>query len=140
MEIRVCTEEDLKKYYALRVEVFVEEQGVSMEEELDAQDGVATPVVLIEQNQVIACGRMLREEDTCHLGRIAVKKSYRNQGYGKALCSYMIFLAKQKGFRRVMLHAQLSAVGFYEKLGFQSYGDVFLDAGIKHIAMQLFIL
>ncbi len=139
MEIRVCKEEDLKKYYALRIEVFVDEQGVSMDEELDAQDEVATPVVVIEENQVIACGRILKEEDTCHLGRIAVKKSYRNQGYGKALCSFMISFAKQNGFCRVMLHAQLSAIGFYEKLGFQSYGDVFLDAGIKHIAMQLFI-
>jgi predicted GNAT family N-acyltransferase len=72
-----------------------------------------------------------------HLGRIAVLKAWRGRGVGSALVRFFVDTAKQKGLGRVYLNAQLPAVGFYENLGFRKVGGVFMDAGIRHIRMEM---
>jgi predicted GNAT family N-acyltransferase len=68
---------------------------------------------------------------------MAVLAPWRGRGIGQALLGQMIGQARLRGDREVLLNAQTAALGFYAKLGFQAFGEIFLDAGIPHRAMRL---
>mgnify|MGYP003339035247 FL=1 len=120
---------------ALRVEVFVVEQGVPVELEWDEADEVSTHTVAYDQSgQAVATGRLLPDG---HIGRMAVRKSARGQGIGTQVLSALLHEAKRQQFQKLVLHAQTHAIEFYAKHGFQSEGDEFLEAGIPHRRMTL---
>lgn len=138
MEIRVVsTEEELKKVFDLRTEVFVREQQVPIELELDELDKTATHVIVMEDTEVIGCGRIIMEGSTAWIGRVAVKKSYRGKGIGKKLMETMMQISLEKGAKTISLHAQIQVEPFYRKLGYIPHGETFMDAGIEHIEMSL---
>ncbi len=136
MEIRIADVTDIEKVYALRYEVFVGEQNVPPEIELDEEDKHATHIIAEENGTAVGCARLLIQ-DGGHIGRLAVKKSHRGQGIGKEICRFIIDHCRSLGHRRVWLNSQLHAVGFYEKLGFIPCGETFFEAGIEHIEMEL---
>jgi len=74
-----------------------------------------------------------------HIGRLAVLKEHREKGHGTCAVVALVDEAKRLGITRVFLGAQMQAVGFYEKLGFSTCGDPFLEAGIEHVEMEKFI-
>jgi len=133
----VSTPDELKKVYDLRVEVFVNEQKVPPELELDEWDKTAIHVIAYFEKEVVGCGRILISQDHAHIGRVAVKKIFRHQGIGKNLMHELIKICQDNGAKKVILHSQLHALSFYESLGFKAYGDIFLDAGIEHREMIL---
>jgi predicted GNAT family N-acyltransferase/prolipoprotein diacylglyceryltransferase len=133
------SKKEILQCYKLRTEVFVQEQNVPLELEMDADDEKAIHVLGRLNHNVVACGRIIMEQNHAHIGRVAVKKEQRGKGLGKHLMHYMIQVCKAKGARDVILHSQLQAIPFYESLGFKAYGDSFPDAGIEHRAMK-FIL
>jgi predicted GNAT family N-acyltransferase len=119
----------------LRHQVFVIEQGVPVELEIDGEDDAAChAVALIDNNQVIGTGRMLASGK---IGRMAVRSDMRCQGVGRAVLDALINEARTQGLAGVSLGAQLSAVAFYQRAGFSCQGDVFIDAGIDHRQMVL---
>jgi predicted GNAT family N-acyltransferase len=124
---------------ALRHEVFVDEQEVPVELELDELDDHALhAVVLNKLGQGVATGRLLQPQaHVAQIGRMAVSKPLRGGNLGRMLVEAFIEAARQRGDHEVILHAQCSAEVFYRKLGFESHGDVFDDAGIDHIGMSL---
>ena len=120
---------------SLRHTVFVEEQGVPVELELDGEDAAAWHAAAFsDDGKLIGTGRMLRSGK---IGRMAVSQSMRGQGIGRGLLDALVAEAKQLKLEEVSLGAQLPAVAFYERAGFMAYGDVFLDAGIDHRMMKL---
>jgi predicted GNAT family N-acyltransferase len=120
---------------ALRHQVFVIEQGVPVELEIDGEDDSACHVAaLIDNDQVIGTGRMLASGK---IGRMAVRTDMRQQGVGRAVLDALVSEARAQGLAGVSLGAQLSAVGFYQRAGFAPQGDVFIDAGIDHRQMVL---
>jgi predicted GNAT family N-acyltransferase len=120
---------------ALRVEVFVVEQGVPVELEWDEADEVSTHTVAYDQSgQAVATGRLLPDG---HIGRMAVRKSARGQGIGTQVLSALLHEAKRQQFQELVLHAQTHAIEFYARHGFQIEGDEFLEAGIPHRRMTL---
>ena len=129
------TEEELNKVYQLREQVFVKEQGVPQEIERDIADIKAVHIIAGNGDQVLGCGRIVFDQDTGKIGRLAVAKEYRRQGIGRALCRELMNIAHRKGYKQIILHAQVGSRGFYEKLGFQSSGYIFEEAGIRHIKM-----
>ncbi len=135
MKIRIVNGEDRQLTYALRFEVFVDEQRIPRELELDEFDDSAVHILAEEDGMAVACARILLSPEDAHIGRVAVKKSYRGRGVGAAVCRFAMDYCLAKGYERILLNAQLRAVGFYEKLGFRARGDVFLDAGIEHTEM-----
>ncbi len=137
MEIRIARGNDIEKIYALRYEVFVNEQGVPPEIELDEEDEHATHIIAKENGAAVGCARILFDVNGGHIGRLAVKRSERGQGIGKEICRFIIELCRERGYKRVWLNSQLHAVGFYEKLGFSRRGETFFEAGIEHIEMEL---
>lgn len=119
----------------VRHEVFIVEQQVPPELELDEFDAVSTHVVLYSQaGQAVATGRLLPDG---HIGRVAVLKPWRGRGLGRKIMLALMQRARQQGLSGVVLSAQHHARSFYEDLGFQAEGGIYMEAGIEHIAMKL---
>lgn len=136
LEARLCTPDDLTAAYALRHAVFVGEQKVDEDIERDEMDEVSEHAICFYGDKPIGCGRMFIKEGIAHLGRVCVLKDYRKKGAGRRICSLLIALAKKEKCQFVELDSQLHAVGFYEKLGFVTVGEPFIEAGIRHIKMM----
>ena len=117
----------------VRFSVFVEEQGVPEELEQDDKDPTCLHALMLVEDEPVATGRM---EDDGHIGRIAVMKTYRGTGAGSRILDFMEKKAREKGLHRLYLGAQLQAIPFYEKHGYQCYGNIFMDAGIPHCHME----
>ena len=119
----------------LRREVFIKEQGVPEELEWDGLDEEALHLIAEDDTgQTIATARMLTDG---HIGRVAVQKPWRGKGVGKSLIHYLLELARQQGYRRGFLDAQVEAIDFYRHQGFTASGEIFMDAGIPHRHMFL---
>lgn len=119
--------------YAVRKQVFMDEQGFSTE--LDETDKIATHVILYDNEKPIATGRIYQENDEYHIGRICVLKAYRKNH----LASIVMQTLEEIGFKQtdtIYLSAQIQAKGFYEKLGYQAYGDEYMDEHCPHIMMK----
>ena len=120
---------------SIRHTVFVEEQGVPVELELDGEDASARHAAAFsDDGRLVGTGRMLASGK---IGRMAVSQSMRRQGIGRALLDALVAEAKRLKLEEVSLGAQLPALAFYERAGFKAYGDIFLDAGIDHKMMRL---
>jgi predicted GNAT family N-acyltransferase len=133
--------------FAVRREVFVEEQGVTAEEEYDTYDETAVHLLAVRADGVpLGTGRLLYGADALgktgadasvgSLGRLAVARAARGLGVGAALVRAIEDAARARGLAAVDLHAQTHALGFYERLGYVVYGPEFPDAGIPHRAMR----
>jgi predicted GNAT family N-acyltransferase len=122
--------------FALRCEVFVGEQGVPRELELDQHDGEATHLAALRGAQVVGTLRLLRHQGEAKVGRVAVRAALRRAGIGRRLMERAAAIASERGFAEIVLHAQVSVAGFYRQLGYIEEGDVFDEAGIPHIAMR----
>jgi predicted GNAT family N-acyltransferase len=116
----------------IRFEVFVREQRVPAEIELDAQDAVSLHALSFIENKAVATGRLLPDG---HIGRMAVLKAWRGRGIGAQMLARLIEAARQRGDRQVALSAQVHAIGFYRSHGFRPLGEVYQEAGIDHQAM-----
>ena len=124
--------------YALRFAVFVEEQNVPLELERDALDDSAIHLLARVDDIPMGAARIVLKEDTGKIGRVCVLRQARGTGLGAALIrEALAILRTTPGITRAALGAQTDAVGFYERLGFTAYGDVFDDAGIDHRMMEL---
>ena len=128
----------LQDAHAIRRAVFIEEQGLTEAQEFDGTDHACTHLVIYENNTPVATGRIMITGQDFKIGRVAVLKSHRGQNLGLGTMQALIDACMQMGAERQILHAQTSARGFYEKLGFTPYGDEFNEAGIPHIAMEHF--
>ncbi len=137
MKIQIADENDKQAVFALRLEVFVDEQNVPPEIEIDEEDADAIHIIAYRNGVAVGCGRIVFDENSAHIGRIAVKKEYRNTGVGSAVCRFIVDYCTKKGMEYIWLNSQLQAVRFYEKLGFKKKGDVFTEAGIPHIQMEI---
>ncbi len=137
MNIRIAKEKDMPAVFALRLEVFVDEQGVSPELELDGEDGHALHIVAEEGGKIVGCARVLFSEKEAHIGRLAVRKNNRSSGVGSAICKYILAFCQDRGYKGIWLNAQCHSIPFYEKLGFCAKGKAFLDAGIEHKRMEI---
>jgi len=119
---------------AVRHAVFVLEQKVPAEQEIDGLDPNSVHFLAVDSNgQAIGTARVLRDG---HIGRIAVIDQRRGQGVGRALTDSAVAYLKQHGFEAALLNSQLAVVKFYEKLGFESCGEHYQECGIAHVPMR----
>jgi predicted GNAT family N-acyltransferase len=119
---------------AVREVVFVREQQVPLEEEWDALDPHCVHVIArADDGTPIGTGRLTPEHK---IGRMAVLQAWRGRGIGDAMLLALLDEAQQRGWREVSLNAQVSAIDFYLRHGFEPYGDRFWEAGIEHQAMR----
>lgn len=120
----------------IRKEVFMEEQG--FQNEFDEIDRRAVHLVLFDGEMPVGTCRVFRDEATGRdtVGRIAVRKPWRGKACGARLLGEAEGLVRQQGGRQLCLHAQVAAKGFYEKQGYQPWGEEDLDEGCPHVWMK----
>jgi len=119
----------------IRRQVFIEEQGVPESMEWETDDLIATH--LLANHAVIGAVGCARILPTRQIGRMAVLAEHRHRGVGSALLKKAIIIAKAMQYPDVFLHAQISAMNFYKRFGFEVVGEEFQEAGISHITMRL---
>jgi predicted GNAT family N-acyltransferase len=127
----------MPRVFALRHDVFVLEQSVPVELEIDEYDaGAAHLVALRGGGRVVGTLRIVDADRAAKVGRLAVQADERRNGIGRHLMQRAEAHARENGFREIVLGAQLAATEFYLRLGYTTEGDVFDDAGIPHISMR----
>jgi predicted GNAT family N-acyltransferase len=134
---KVVSQEGLKRARSIRLRVFVKEQNVPREIELDADDQRATHFLAFIAGRSVGTARVVFNGKQAKIGRMAVLKSFRKKGVGRELLEESLKLAWKKGVKSLILHAQVPVVGFYEKRGFRCVGRTFMEAGIPHRKMIL---
>ena len=119
---------------AVRVEVFVREQGIDARLEWDGMDDACLHALACDASgAALGTGRLLPDG---HIGRMAVLRSARGHGVGSAILEALVQAARERGFGAVVLAAQRSAEPFYRRHGFAVCGEPYLEAGIEHIDMR----
>ena len=143
---RATSAEDIAACLQIRRVVFIQEQSVPEQEELDDLDPVcrhfiATPGKQSLSREAIGTARILFLDDgTAKAQRVAVLREHRKGGVGAALMFALEGEAARAGRSTLILSSQVSAVPFYERIGYQAYGEPFVDAGIDHRMMKKAIL
>jgi len=131
-------ERDVGGAFALREAVFYGEQNVPLQEELDELDRDAQHLVALDRGgNVIGTLRLLSFGEEAKIGRVAVAAEMRRRGIASRMLAIALARARQQGFRRVRLAAQLAAVALYEQVGFAIESEPFEEAGIPHVWMGL---
>ncbi len=123
----------------LRIDIFVKEQGVPVENEFDDYDMQVPHLVIFDDGEAVATGRVIPYgEDTVKIGRIAVKKDKRGLHLGEKIVLELLRKSKEDGAKTVRVGAQTHAVGFYEKCGFKLLGTPeYMEENIPHYDMIL---
>jgi len=133
--LEVSWESDHERLLAVRTEVFVIEQQVPAEIEVDEYDPVSDHVLAIDAaGNPIGTARLL---PIGKIGRVAVLKDWRQRGVGSLLMKTLITRAQTRSDQEIQLHAQCWTIQFYETLGFRPEGEEFMEAGIPHRKMRL---
>jgi predicted GNAT family N-acyltransferase len=135
--IVAATDSEIQDALKVRIDVFVEEQQISRELEFDGLDDECIHFVSYDGNQPIGAGRLRTIESTGKVQRICVIKDYRGKKIGNEIMYLIHKTAKEKGLNQLVLHAQETAIPFYEKLGYEISSERFFEAGIPHAEMKL---
>lgn len=132
------TKEELYNILRIRSEVFVVEQRIAYQD-LDYKDQKAIHIMGYVTNELVAYTRIFKPNDYfeyASIGRVLVTKQYRRFDYGKEIMKVSID-AVEKYFNetKIKISAQLYLKRFYTNLGFEAYGDVYMEDEIPHTAM-----
>jgi predicted GNAT family N-acyltransferase len=136
---RVADGATLADAHAVRRAVFVEEQGVPEDIEIDGLDDRASQFVAYERgsDEPVGTARLrVPKERVGKPERVAVRESHRGEGLGRQLMAAVEAAARERGCERLRLHAQTTVEGFYERLGYETTSGVFEEAGIPHVEME----
>jgi predicted GNAT family N-acyltransferase len=137
MEIReALAAADRTACHELRRQVFVDEQGVAAAEEWDGLDDACRHFLALDPEPVGTARLRLGPDGRAKAQRVAVLAAWRGRGVGRALMTALEQAARAAGCRQVTLSAQLTALDFYQRLGYRASGEVYLEAGIAHRAMS----
>ncbi|WP_165995051.1 GNAT family N-acetyltransferase [Bacillus sp. Cs-700] len=136
MQVKVVeSKQELEDTFQVRHAVFVEEQRVPAELEIDDYENQAYHFVAYDSSKPTAAGRFRVINQIAKAERICVLSSYRKTGLGQLLMKSIEKHARELDLKEIKLNAQRTAVGFYEKLGYKTVSGEFIDAGIPHVTM-----
>ncbi|WP_284139391.1 MULTISPECIES: GNAT family N-acetyltransferase [unclassified Virgibacillus] len=136
MNIQIATSQaEIDDAFYVRMVVFVEEQHVPPEEELDDFDQESIHFIGYENKMPIVASRLRFVDNYGKLERICVLKEARGKSYGKQMIKEMEAVIEKHGYTRAKLNAQTHAIAFYERLGYTVISEEFIDAGIPHVTM-----
>lgn len=132
----VETEEELEAAIGVRFRVFVGEQSIPANEELDDDDAAATHAIALYQGRVVGTGRVVSRDGSARIGRMAVDLEWRRHGIGGQLLSFLEEEARSQGVTHWVLHAQEYVKSFYAAHGYEEEGGAFLEVDIPHVLMS----
>ena len=122
--------------FGIRRRVFMEEQGVPEEIEMDDMDASATHIICKAGGEAVATGRLNFFGREAKMGRVAVLKEWRKKGVGSKVVEFLLEEAIKHGTEVVYANVQTHSKDFYLKHGFKVTGDIFLEADIEHVRME----
>jgi predicted GNAT family N-acyltransferase len=126
-------EQDGAAIRAVRNTVFTGEQGIAESLDFDGRDAQCVHVLAcLDDGEPVGTARMLPDG---HVGRIAVHAGWRGRGVGTRLVEHLMEVAREQGLAEIYLHSQAQAADFYARLGFETRGEPFMEAGIEHVLM-----
>ena len=129
--------DDFENALAVRLRVFVHEQSVPIEEEVDEQDNEAVHAIAELKGIIVATGRLILQQfPIVYIGRMAVDIDHRRHGIGGKLLIFLEDHARDIGGDKVILHAQEYVKSFYVSHGYEEQGEVFMEANIPHVLMS----
>lgn len=131
--------DDINICYKLRETIFVREQNYSFEVEFDNLDAISKHFLLFENDFPIGNARISTDNTKAFISRVCVLKNYRKNGAGRFLMEEVINYCKKQNFEKIILVSQEHDIGFYSKLGFETFGEMYMDANIPHFKMQLML-
>jgi predicted GNAT family N-acyltransferase len=117
----------------VRMTVFVEEQRVPAELEMDDRDAGCVHAIAFDGERAVGTGRLLPDG---HIGRMAVLKAFRGKGVGGEILEALVEAARRRGEREIVLSAQTHALAFYRAHGFEAFGAQYEEAGLPHQDMR----
>ncbi len=135
--MKIALTDDFAACMAIRRQVFVQEQNVPEQQELDEHDATALHLLATLDGRPVGTARLLIDGAEGKIGRVAILPDCRGTGAGAAMMRAALDELRARGVTTARLGAQTHALRFYEKLGFTAYGPVYDDAGIPHRDMSL---
>ncbi|NHN47000.1 GNAT family N-acetyltransferase [Halostella sp. JP-L12] len=138
LDVRVVrTDEQYDDALDVRYAVFVDEQDVPEDLEVDEHEDESVHFVAYRDGDPVGAARLREKDDTtAKVERVAVLREYRGEGYGRAIMREVEAVAAARGYDRVALHAQTHAAPFYDRLDYERVGEEFEEAGIPHVTME----
>ncbi len=134
----VNTSAEINECLAIRKKVFVEGMNVPEERDVDGLDDISDHFLVKLGTAPVGTVRIRYVDGKAKIGRVAILPDYQSKGYGKVLILHMInFIKHEKKMTKIILAAQMEAINFYTRLGFEAEGEAFEDAGIMHKYMNL---
>ena len=137
---KACSNEEIKQCQEIRFTVFVQGQQVPVHEELDGKDAESDHYLLLCNGSPTGVARVRYEADFAKIERVAILDEYQGRGFGREIMQFILSDLQQHALiKQVKLSSQSYAIPFYEKLGFQVCSGEYMDAGIPHKDMKLFL-
>ncbi len=128
--------EHLADVIAIRKEVFIQEQNISIHDELEKDNYLFQHYILYFNGVKAATARMRKTNNHYIVGRLAVLKQYRSLGLGEKIMNFIHQEIKANGGNKIIIHAQLKVENFYKKLGYVPTSEIFYEANIPHVTME----
>ncbi|MEY4627787.1 MAG: hypothetical protein RLZZ595_113 [Bacteroidota bacterium] len=133
--------EDYKKMLALRMEILRKPLGLSFTDDDLEPEKNDILIGAFEEEDLLACCILTKiAPDTCKLRQMAVHQKMQRTGLGAAMMTYAENVARDAGFKKMVMNARKTAKGFYEKLGYEVTGDEFVEVTLPHFHMQKHIM
>ena len=128
---------EYKQMLKLRNEILRKPLGLSFSEDEIEEEKDNLLIAAYEDDRMLGCCMLVEEApDTVRLRQMAVKNDLQGKGIGRALMQFAENLARDRGYKRLTMHARKNAVGFYEKMGYNTSGEEFLEVTIPHYNME----
>jgi len=136
--VRTAKSHELSTCLDIRLKVFVDGQDVPLDEEVDGLDEQCTHFLGHRDGVPLGTARLrITDQGEARAERVAVLEVARGSGLGAAIMTLLQDTARERGHREVVLHAQVAVIPFYERLGYQAEGPVFMDCDIPHRTMRM---
>jgi predicted GNAT family N-acyltransferase len=136
VEAREAKARELRVCFAIRRTVFVEGQGVPESLEIDGLDAACDQFVVCQDGEIVGTARLRFVDAKAKAERVAVLDARQGTGLGRVLMEALEAKARASGHDSLVLNAQVSVQGFYERLGYRALGARFMEAGIEHVPME----
>ena len=121
----------------LRNEILRKPLGLSLSPDELAKEKEDILIGAFDEEQMLACCMLTREDkNSLRLRQMAVQNNLQGKGIGASMMNFAELLARDKGYKKLIMHARETALGFYEKLGYKVVGDRFLEVTIPHFVME----
>jgi predicted GNAT family N-acyltransferase len=129
--------EEYKQVLKLREEILRRPLGLHFSEEELEKEKTNMHMAAYEDDQMLGCCMLVQEDpETVRLRQMAVVNDVQGKGIGRALMQFAENLARDRGYKRITMHARKNAIGFYEKMGYKRIGNEFQEITIPHYVME----